>query len=287
MAVESTPSVLVTGATGKQGGATAKHLLRRGFRVRALTRDPGQLAAERLRGQGAEVVRGDFDDASSMAQAMEGMHGLFLVSHYRHGIEREVERGIRAAEIAARVGIDHLVFASVANCDRETGVPHFETKRRIEERIEELGVPHTFLRSVAFMENWEWPEVRDSIRDGLLAWPLSPKTPYKQIAVTDIGAVGALAFEDPERWSGRAVELAGDERTMEEIAEAFGRALGREVRYEQTPWDAVEEGGEENTSMMRFFERGGFQVDIEAVRRLRPKLFSFDDYLERAGWTLS
>lgn len=287
MTVDSARSVLVTGATGKQGNATAEHLLQRGFRVRALTRDPGQHAAERLRERGAEVVRGDFDDASSLADAMEGMDGLFLISHYWDGVDREVERGSRVAGIAAEVGIEHLVFASVANCDRDTGVPHFESKRRIEEWIETLGVPHTFLRPVAFMENWEWPDVRDAIRDGTLAWPLGPKTPYTQIAVTDVGAVAALAFEDPERWTGGAVELAGDERMMEEIADAFGRALGRDVRYEQAAWDAGGESGEENASMMRFFEGGGFEVDIEAVRRLYPELLSFDDYLERSGWTPS
>lgn len=232
-------------------------------------------------------MRGDFDDGSSLETAMEGTNGLFLISHYWEGVEREVERGIRAAEVAAEVEIEQLVFASVANCDRGTGVPHFESKRRIEERIEQLEVPHTFLRPVAFMENWEWPEVREQIRNGTLAWPLSPNTRYKQIAVTDIGAVAARVFEDPERWTGRSVQLAGDERTMKEIADAFGRALGHEVRYEQTSWDGVAASGEEDTAMMRFFEEGGFEVDIEAIRRVHPGLLSFDGYLERSGWTSS
>lgn len=284
MTAEEAAPVLVTGATGKQGGAAADHLLERGLPVRALTRDPDQPAANRWLQRGAEVVRGDFDDPASLRRAMRGTSGVFLVSHYWDGIQREVERGIRTARIAAEAGVDHLVFASVADCDDETGVPHFDSKRAIEAGIRELGVPHTFLRPVAFMENWEWPETRDAILSGTLAWPLSAETSYQQIAVTDIGAVAARVFEAPDRWTGKAIELAGDERTMEEIAAAFGDALGREVRYERAPWPEARDG-EGDTTMMRFFEEGGFDVDIDAARRIHPDLLSFEEYLERAGWS--
>lgn len=272
--------VLVVGATGTQGGAVARHLLSRGVRVRALTRDPDQDAARTLGEEGAEIVRGDLEDRDSLAPALEGAWGAFGVqTFHEHGLEAEVEQGRRLIDAARDVGVKHFVQASVSGADEDTGIPHFETKTRVEEALRDSGLRHTILRPVFFMENWlGW----DDWREGGITLPLSPETTLQQIAATDIGAFAAMAFHDPDAWAGRSVGLAGDERSMEEIAAALGRGAGRPVSYTQIPWDAFEEAmGEEMTVMFRWFEETGYSVDIEARRAEHPALLDFDGWVGR------
>ena len=237
--------ILVTGATGKQGGGAAKHLLAAGFRVRALTRDPQRPAAQEVMALGATLAVGDLDDAASLRRALEGVDGIFSYGVYSASaahdagggeVASEVRQGCLLADLAADAKIAHFVYGSVGNADRGTGVPHFDTKGAVERYIAQLGLPATILRPVFFMQNWE--RQRASIlQTGVLAQPLKPTTRHKQIAVEDIGAFAAQVFAAPERWIGRAVDLAGDALTMEEAAATMGRVAGRPVRYVQTPWD--------------------------------------------------
>lgn len=274
--------ILVTGATGQQGGAAARHLLAEGFRVRALTRDAQQDAARTLADAGAEVVEGDFDDRESLDAALDGTYGAFSVQNtFAAGVEGEIRQGKACAEAARDAGIEHFVYSSVGGAERETGIPHFDSKWQVEEHIRALGLPATMLRPVFFMENWAGS--RDAILGGQLPQPLSPGTPLQQIAVDDIGAFAALAFAHPSGWKGRAVELAGDERTMDETAEVFGRVLEREVEYVQVPWEAFEEqAGEEMAVMYRWFEEHGYEADLDALREAYPPLTSLEDYLRTA-----
>jgi uncharacterized protein YbjT (DUF2867 family) len=272
--------VLVIGATGRQGGAVARHLLRRGgFRVRALTRDPGKAPARELADAGAEIVRGDLDQPETLRPALEGVYGVFSVQNFwEAGYDREIRQGVAIAEAARDAGIEHFVYSSVASANRGTGLPHFESKWRIEQRIRELGLPYTILRPVFLMENWA--RMRDGIRAGTLSTPLSPGRRLQQIAVDDIGAFAALAFADPGRWLGRELDIAGDEPTMEETAQAFSRVLGREVRYVQVPWDEfARRAGEEAAKMWRWFEDAGYDADIAALRELHPGLRTLEQHL--------
>lgn len=272
--------VLVIGATGRQGGAVARHLLRRGgFRVRALTRDPGKAPARELADAGAEIVRGDLDQPETLRPALEGVYGVFSVQNFwEAGYDREIRQGVAIAEAARDAGIEHFVYSSVASANRGTGLPHFESKWRIEQRIRELGLPYTILRPVFLMENWA--RMRDGIRAGTLSTPLSPGRRLQQIAVDDIGAFAALAFADPGRWLGRELDIAGDEPKMEETAQAFSRVLGREVRYVQVPWDEfARRAGEEAAKMWRWFEDAGYDADIAALRELHPGLRTLEQHL--------
>ncbi|HEY8468297.1 MAG TPA: NmrA/HSCARG family protein [Longimicrobiales bacterium] len=272
--------VLVIGATGRQGGAVARHLLRRGgFHVRALTRDPGKPAARELADAGAEIVRGDLDQPETLLLALEGVSGVFSVQNFwEAGYDREIRQGVAIAEAARDAGVEHFVYSSVGSAHRGTGLPHFESKWRIEQRIRELGLPYTILRPVFFMENWA--RMRDGIRGGTLSTPLSPGRRLQQIAVDDIGAFAALAFADPDRWLGRELDIAGDEPTMEQTAEAFSRVLGREVRYVQVPWDEfARRAGEEAAKMWRWFEDSGYEADIAALRELHPGLRTLEQHL--------
>jgi uncharacterized protein YbjT (DUF2867 family) len=276
--------IVVAGATGKQGGAVARSLLERGIQVRALTRNPQKPEAQVLADQGAAVVQGDMEDRSSMERALEGAYGIFSVQNFwETGYDGEVQQGKTVADAAKAAGVEHFVYSSVGSAHRQTGIPHFESKWEIEEHVRQIGLPYTILRPTYFMQNWEW--TREMILGGTLAQPFDPDKPFQQEAVEDIGAFAAIAFENPDRWIGREVDLAGDEQSMTEIAETFSRVIGREVSYYQVPWDQFEEQvGEEGTLNSRWINDVGYEADIAALRQEYPELTSFERYLRSHGW---
>jgi uncharacterized protein YbjT (DUF2867 family) len=276
---------VVTGATGKQGGAVARSLLDRGFRIRALTRNPQKPAAQALAQLGAEIVQGDMVDRSAMDRVLKDAYGVFSMQNfYETGPEGEVKQGKTLADAAKAAGIQHFVYSSVGSSYRETQIPHFESKWQIEKHVREVGLPYTILRPVFFMHNWEM--MREQIlTGGTLAQPLDPDKPLQQVAAEDLGAFAALAFERPEEWLEREVDLAGDEQTMTEIAGTFSQVSGREIHYSQAPWDQIEaQMGEELTIMWRWFNAVGYEADISALRQEYPELTTLERYLRSHGW---
>src|SRR5213595_3214598 len=185
-------AILVTGATGQQGGAVARELLARGHRVRAMTRKPDSDAAQALARLGAEVVQGDLEDAESLKRPIQGAWGVFAVQNtWEAGVEAEEAQGKRIAEIARRGGVQHFVYTSVGSANRKTGIPHFDSKWRIEEAVRGLGFPsHVILRPVFFMDNFLSPWFKPGIDQGKLMIGLNPTTALQMIAVKDIGKYG-------------------------------------------------------------------------------------------------
>ncbi|MEV6948875.1 NmrA/HSCARG family protein [Streptomyces sp. NPDC051172] len=282
-------TILVTGATGLQGGATARALLHRGHPVRALVRTPDSPAALELAARGAELVRGDLDDPRSLRRAMTDVDGVFSVQTFMTdaGVGGEVRQGRALAQAAADTGVPHVVYSSVGGAERSSGVPHFESKRAVERRLEELGVPHTVLRPTFFMDNFAAhpPQVEDGTL--VLRLALRPSTRVQLIASEDIGAFAADAFERPEEYLGRAVELAGDELTAGEIAEALGAAAGLPARFEPlSPSDVAANPhipfAAEISLMFEWFQTDGYRADIPALRLRRPGLLSFPSWLATA-----
>ena len=275
--------ILVSGATGQQGGAVARHLLDDGFTVRALTRDKTKEAAQVLKELGAEIAEGNFDDRNSLMQALDGAYGAFSVQNtWTDGPENEIRFGKAFADAAIDAGLEHFVYTSVGGAERETGIPHFESKWEIEKYIRGIKLPATILRPVFFMNNWSM--FKDAITNGTLPQPLSPDTSLQQIAVDDIGAFAALSFSNPEEWMGKAVEIAGDELTMTETAEVFGDFIDDDVDYIQVSWDDFEEqAGEEMTVMYRWFEAEGYEADIKSLRKKHHGLKDLKTFLEETN----
>jgi uncharacterized protein YbjT (DUF2867 family) len=275
--------ILVTGATGHQGGSALRHLREKGFSCRALTRDPSSQKARSLVGHGIEVVRGDLTDPASLTRALDGVDGVFAVqTPYESGVEAEIAEGANLVDAAKRSRITHFVYSSVGSADQKTGISHFDSKFRIEERLRGTGMHYTILRPVFFMENWI--DMRSMIEEGYLAQPLSPDTRLQMVAVDDIGGIAATVFERPGKWQGRVLEIASDEATMAGLAQSFGRMLNREVPYRQISWEEFEkQAGPEITTMYRWFQDVGYHVDIPAVRQEYPKLTSFDRWLN-SNW---
>jgi uncharacterized protein YbjT (DUF2867 family) len=285
MSTDSTRrTILVSGATGQQGGAVVRHLLKNGLQVRALTRHPDGAAAQALAALGAEVVKGDLNDRPSLDRGLAGAYGAFSVQNfYETGFDKEIEQGRTLADAAQAAGVSHFVYSSVGGAERHTGIAHFDSKWQVEEHLRASKVPATVLRPVFFMDNWL--RLKAALAGGQLPQPISAGTKLQQIAVDDIGAVAALAFANPERWIGRAVELAGDELSMTQVGETFSRVLGHPVQFVQIPWDVFEkQAGPDLTRMYRWFESDGYRADIAALRREYPALETLESFVRGHSW---
>jgi uncharacterized protein YbjT (DUF2867 family) len=281
-------TVLITGATGRQGGAVIRHMLPQGWKLRALTRNPEGHAAQELTHRGIEVVRGDLEDPASLERAARGVYGIYSVQDFwAVGARREVQQGKNVADAARKAGVEHLVYGSVGGAERDSGIDHWESKWEVEKHIRGLGLPATMLRPAAFMENYYIDQVEIGILKGKLLDPIRADKSYQTIAVDDIGAFAALAFQRPDEFLGIELEIAGSELTNPEAARVFSRVLGRPVRFRKLPMPMVRLLlGKEFYQMFRWFNATGFKADIADLRRRYPEvqLQTLEDWLRREGW---
>ncbi|ADD42084.1 NmrA family NAD(P)-binding protein [Stackebrandtia nassauensis] len=282
-------TILVTGATGKQGGVTARALLADGWRVRALVRDAKARTAGALAEAGASLVTGDFDDPASLAAASAGAYGLFAVPPAVYepqgwNVELETRRGADLVDAATAAGVEHIVFTGIATATG-AGLTGSSGKQRIEEHIKATGRRYTLLRPVRFMENYLFRESPvDGIRHGVHRHLFHPDRPMQIIAVADVGAIAALAFADPDTYGGKALELAGDAPTPVAAVKAISAALGREIRYEQFTAAEAERLGPEIADIRTLWTEGnGWNADIPAIRELHPGLLDFEGWLAAGG----
>lgn len=272
--------ILVTGATGTQGGAVARELLERGYAVRGLTRDPQSEDAQALADLGAEMVAGNYDNAASLAAAMEGVHGVFAVTlFWQYGYEAEVEQGKRLIDEAAKAGVGHFVLTSVAGADDKTGIPHFESKWEIEQYLHESDLNWSIVRPVEFMDNWNWQ--MENYAQGRLIDPRAPDSDHQWIAASDIGHFVGEAFDHPDSWIGTTREIAGDQLTIGALRETLAEVFDHEFEHIRPSWEEFEaQVGEEVAIMVKWFDEEGYDVDIEALRETHPGLVTAREFLQ-------
>jgi uncharacterized protein YbjT (DUF2867 family) len=273
-------TILVSGATGIQGGAVARELARRGFRVRGLTRDPGSASALALRNAGIEPVQGDFDDPASLDRALNGAYGAFSVQQYRGiGIDAEIRQGKSFADAARRAGIRHFVYTSVAKAPLNTGVPQFDSKLVLEAYLREIGLPYTVVRPASFMV-WLQAARREAAAHGVIRGPLPAEQVRNYVAPEDIGRLVAEFFESPTVWLGETIELAGDAVSYAEAAVLLSRHLGRPVRYEQIPWNEyVLAASVTEIARDEWYLEHDVATDVAPLRARFPWLTSVEQYL--------
>jgi uncharacterized protein YbjT (DUF2867 family) len=259
-------TILITGVTGKQGGTVAHALQGTGFHLRGLTRNPDGERAAALARYGVEVVKGNLDDEATLRRALAGVWGVFSVQNsLEAGVEQEEAQGKRLATLAREAGVEHFVYTSVGSAHKRTGISHFDNKWRIEETVRCLRFPsHVILRPVFFMENLLAPF---SLQGSTLAWALGPGTKLQMIEVDDIGWFGARAFTDAAALNRREIDIAGDVRTMPEVAEVLTEALGRPIAFTQTPIEQVRQYSKETALMLEWFDRVGYSADIAGLER--------------------
>lgn len=273
-------TILITGITGQQGGAVAQELAGKGFKLRGLTRKPDSDKAKAFAAKGVEIVKGDLDDEASLKAALKGAWGVFAVQNtWEAGVEKEEEQGKRIAQLAREAGVQHYVYTSVGSAQRNTGIPHFENKWRVEQTIRGLDFPsHVIIRPVFFMENLPSPWF---LNGDNLGTAMQPGTQLQMIAVSDIGRVGARAFTDAEKLNRREIDLAGDAATMPQVAELFSKQLGRKITFVQYPIEAVRANSEDFALMLEWFDKVGYNADIAKLDSEFGKMTRLDEWAGR------
>jgi uncharacterized protein YbjT (DUF2867 family) len=263
-------------------------MLLKGWKLRAVTRDPNSHAARALTQKGVEVVQGDLEDPTSIARAAAGVYGIYSVQDFwAVGAKREVQQGKNVADAAKKAGVKHFVYSSVGGAERNTGIPHWESKWEVEKHIRSLRLPATVFRPVTFMEGYYIDQVEIGILKGKLVDAVRGDKPYQTIATDDIGAFVALAFDRPSEFIGKEIEIAGSELSNLEAAKVFSRVLGKPVKFQKLPLPIVRLVlGKEFYSMFRWFNEAGYKADISGLRRTYPEvqLQTLEEWLRNDGW---
>ena len=278
-------TVVVTGSTGKQGGAVARGLLERGHKVRAVTRDPNSSQAKSLANAGATLVAASLEDTAAITKALEGATSLFAMTTPTGGADAETRQGAAAAD-AAKAADAHLVFSSVGSANRQTGIPHFDSKYEVEKHIAKVGVRATILAPVYFMENLYFGKAQ--LAKGIYAAALPPTTTLAQIAVADIGAVAVRVLEDAGRFTGKRFDLASDALAGNDIVAILSRVTGRPFAYHQLPLDVVRQRmGEDGARMYEWLDRVGYTADRAALHREFPDVafHDFESWAKTQDWS--
>ena len=277
-------AVVVIGGTGKQGGAVVKGLLERGHEVRVVTRSTDSAKAKELAHAGVTLVRASLEDTAALTKALDGATSLFaMTTPFEGGTQAETRQGISAADAAKAAGV-HLVFTSAGSANRQTGIPHFDSKYEVEQHIAKIGARATILAPVYFMENLFFG--KDQLAKGVYAAALPPTRKLAQIAVEDIGAVAVRVLEDANRFAGKRFDLGGDELTGNEVVATLSRVTGRPFSYFQVPLDVIRQRmGEDGAKMYEWFDRVGYSFDPAALRREFPDVafHNFESWVKAQG----
>lgn len=274
-------TILVIGSTGQQGGAVARHLLKDGWKVRAFVRDEKKESAAELKKLGAELFKGDMTDRDSLDKAMEGVYGVFSIQNFwEHGYDGELNQGKAVADAAKKAHVTHFLQSSVGGAERNTKIPHFDVKYEIEKYLKSLNLPITIIRPVFFMENFNsWFKPIEA--DGKLTLTIAMKadTKLQMIAVEDIGAISAKIFNDPEKFIGKEIEIAGDELTMPQVADLYASKTGKKTEFAELPVEAVRANSSEMADMFQWFIDKGYEADLKKQKELFGETISFKEWL--------
>jgi uncharacterized protein YbjT (DUF2867 family) len=289
MDTQAVGTIAVFGGTGKQGGSVIDALLSRGAHVRALVRNPESDRAQALAARGVELARVGIDDAASLSAALRGVDAFFFMTtpegHTLADIEGETRQGIALADAAVMAAVPHVVFSSVGGAERNSGVPHFESKRRVEEHLEKSGLRVTVVRPVAFMDNFTG--MGPSVENGelVLRWPLPDDIRLQLVSVRDIGRISASFLLGAAEAPGGAIEIAGDELTGSEIAAAFGEHAGLPARYEALPLQVLGDDADAQAMFRWFAGTPAYQADLGAVKAIEPSAWDLRSWLRSGGWS--
>ena len=277
--------IAVLGATGRQGGAVARHLLADGWQVLALTRKPDSDASGVLRSAGARVAGCDMADTDSLIRVFDGVYGVYSVQNPMiAGHEGEVRQGKNVAEAAKATAVQHLVYGSAGPGLRETGVDSWESKLLVADYLRSLDVPLTVLRPMAFMELMTDKDFYPAVS----VWHVMPKlagehTLIPWLAVDDLGAIAARAFAEPAEFVGAEVPLAAEFCSIDECRRAWAAVRGRSARGFPMPVRLFERFvGKDLTTMWRWLATNHVSADPAATAKLLGRVTTVGQFLARS-----
>jgi len=275
-------TIFVTGVTGHQGGAVARSLINAGFKVKGLTRNASSLAAQILKKLHIEIVQGDLNDPDTFRNHIRGAYGIFTVLSYDNGVTKEIRQGVDMANLARQYEIKHFLYSSVIGADLNTGIPHWESKFKIENHIKQINIPYTIIRPVSLFENFLIPQVKSRIIKGKLPSPVNKDVTQQFISSRDIGEITAAIFMDPGKYWGKTVTIAAEQMDMKQVAVTFSEALGKEIKYQKLPMLITRlVMGKDLFKMFKWVNENDavFLKDLDAFRKEYPNLTGLKEWI--------
>jgi uncharacterized protein YbjT (DUF2867 family) len=277
-------TIFITGATGKQGGAVVRHFLQQGFAVKALTRNKHSGKAACLKRANVDLIQGNLDDPSTYQQHLKNIDGIFAVLDYTQGIPREIRQGIDLANSAKENGVKHFLYSSVIGADLPTGIPHWESKFKVETHIKQSGLSYTIIRPTFFYENFLIPQVKSRLLKGKLVIPLHKNKVQQYISTDDIGRIAARIFLNPDKYRGMTINLASEQMDGTEAASIFSKVWSKPVRYQQLPGIITRLAmGKDLHKMFTWINNNDalFVKDLDALHREFPQLTSLESWIKK------
>jgi uncharacterized protein YbjT (DUF2867 family) len=250
--------------------------------VKVLTRDVETSAALRLRQMGVHVVQGDTTNLVSLSAAMQSVYGVFCVQPAL-GYDDDLLQGKNVVEAAKEADVKHFVYTSVGGAQGQAAYRKL-AKWEIEQSIWTLGLQASILRPAWFMEDIIGP--RFGVPGGTFASPILPDVAIYLIAIDDIGAFVSLAFDNPDEYLGKTIEIAGDALTPPQVAIAISRALGHSMPYVQVPIETIRQQNADVAHVYDFVNAGDLQADVSLLRQRYPDLMDFSTWLDKDGKAL-
>ena len=273
--------IFVTGATGNQGGGAARNLLSRGFYVKALVRNPS--AVKLNAHENLEIIKGDLDDVNSYRHHLHDCDGVFCNLVFMYGIKREIKQGFELVNASQESNIKHFVYASVIGSDLDTGIPHWESKNKIENHIRTSGMDYTILRPSSLYENMLIPQVKSRILKGKLVLPTLKHTVQQFISSEDVGKIATAVFSNSEKYRGITMNLAAEQMDGEELAATFSKVMEREIKFQQLPMFITRiVMGRDLTKMFRWINNNDscFVKDMQAFKNEFPGMLSLQEWIK-------
>lgn len=274
--------ILVTGATGLQGGAAAKCLIKNGWDTSALVRDPEKETARKLAESGVTLIKGDMNDKESLKKAMTGIYGVFSVQNFwEHGYDGELTQGKNLIDAAKDAGVKHFVYSSVDGAERNSGLPHFDVKDLLEKYLKESGLTYTILRPVFFMDNfnsWFVPAEQDG--KFVISMAMKKDIKLQMIATDDIGRITEIVFSNPDEYSGKSIALAGDELTIPDAAKIYSEVKGGVYIFNELDVETVKSHSKEVGDMFQWFMDHGYTADISDLKKKFNGVTDFKTWLK-------
>ena len=282
-----TKTVLVVGATGKQGGSVARALMKKGYTVRALTRNPSSKTAIALHNLGIEIVVGDTTHEESLKKALQDVDMVFaMTTPFHNDHDNEVSQGINMVDAAKAASVSHFVFSSVASADKNTGIPHFETKYKVEQHIVLSGIQFTTIGPTAFMENFLQPFAIPNLANGKITRGLPASRTIQLVALDDIGSFAAFVIEHRDSFLGKRIDIAGDELNGDEVAAILSKVIGKHIKYESFPSENLMAQNPDLAIMMKWQEKNNYTANIKGLSKIYPevKWHTFEKWAQTIDW---
>lgn len=282
--MEEIKTVLVTGATGNQGGAVARNLAENNFKVKALTRDPGSSKAQKQQHPNIDYVRGDLNDIGSYAGYLQGVDAVFSVQSSECKVNAEVKQGQGLADTAKKSGIRHFIYSSVTGADLQTGIPHWESKWLVENHIKQIGLPYTILRPASLYENFLIPQVKSRILKGKLVTPVRKNKIQQFVGSEEIGKMNVRILKNPDRYMNKTITIATEEMDHVQVAGIFSEVMGVPIKYQQLPSVIVRLAmGKNLYKMFSWINENDavFIKDLQVFRNEYPSMESLKQWIIR------